>query len=125
VRVCVVAVTGTGGQDQRFGCDFGTFFSCVDGATPGELLKRGIYSEIAVALKGGPWREASITMLAMAFGMSKDQSEAWAAGKDIAEATMQRSLEAIKRRFKSSRTSTSSGLPPSDAEDVEAARARC
>ena len=65
--MCVrCAVPGDGGQEARFGCEFGSFFSCVDGATPGELLKRGIYSEIAVALKGGPWREASMAMLAMA-----------------------------------------------------------
>jgi hypothetical protein len=65
-------VPGAGGQELRYGCEFGPFFSCVDGATPGELLKRGIYSEIAVALKGGrPWREASMTMLAMAFGLSE------------------------------------------------------
>jgi hypothetical protein len=61
----------------------GTFFSCVDGATPGEQLKRGIYSEIAVALKGGPWREASMAMLGMAFGLSKKQTEAMADGQDL------------------------------------------
>ena len=62
---------------------FGSFFSCVDGATPGELLKRGIYSEIVVALKGGPWREASMAMLAMALGLSKEEAEAQAAGQDV------------------------------------------
>ena len=36
------------GQDGRFSCDFGTFFGHPDGATPGDLLKRGIYSSIAV-----------------------------------------------------------------------------
>jgi len=74
---------GAGGQEARFGCEFGSFFSCVDGATPGELLKRGIYSEIAVALKGGPWREASMAMLAMALGLSKEEAEAQAAGQDV------------------------------------------
>lgn len=44
-------------QDKRFGCEFGTFFSCPDGATPTELLHKGIYSEIAVPLKGGAWRQ--------------------------------------------------------------------
>ena len=77
------AVPGDGGQEARFGCEFGSFFSCVDGATPGELLKRGIYSEIAVALKGGPWREASMAMLAMALGLSKEEAEAQAAGQDV------------------------------------------
>jgi hypothetical protein len=55
----------------------------VDGATPGELLQRGIYSEIAIALKGGPWRDASMAMLALAFGLSKEEAEARAAGKDV------------------------------------------
>jgi hypothetical protein len=77
------AVPGAGGQETRFGCEFGSFFSCVDGATPGELLTRGVYSEIAVALKGGPWREASMAMLAMALGLSKAQAEAQASGQDV------------------------------------------
>ena len=77
------AVPGAGGQEARFGCEFGSFFSCVDGATPGELLKRGIYSEIAIALKGGPWREASMAMLGMAFGLSKEEVEAQSAGQDV------------------------------------------
>jgi hypothetical protein len=76
------AVPG-GGQEVRFGCEFGSFFSSVDGATPEKLLKRGIYSEIAVALKGGPWREASMAMLAMALGLSKEQAEAQAEGQDV------------------------------------------
>jgi hypothetical protein len=49
----------------------------------GKLLKLGIYSEIAVALKGGPWREASMAMLARAFGLSKEEEEARAAGHDV------------------------------------------
>jgi hypothetical protein len=77
------AVPGDGGQEARFGCEFGSFFSCVNGATPGELLHRNIYSEIAVALKGGAWREASMAMLAMAFGLSKEEAEARAAGQDM------------------------------------------
>ena len=55
---------GSGGQDERHGVEFGTFFSCDDGATPTELLKAGIYNMIAVPLKGGKWREASMVMLA-------------------------------------------------------------
>ena len=44
-----------------------------DGATPADLLKRGIYSEIAIALKGGAWREASMAMLDMALRLSKEE----------------------------------------------------
>lgn len=50
---------GMDDQDARSGCEFGLFFS----NTPPELLHRGIYSEIAVALKGGEWREASMCLL--------------------------------------------------------------
>jgi len=60
------------GQEGRFGCEFGDFFSHPDGATPNELLHCGIYSEIAVPLKGGPWREASMVLMGLALGMSKD-----------------------------------------------------
>jgi len=82
---------GAGGQEARFSCEFGSFFSCVDGATPAALLKRGIYSEIAVALKGGPWREASMVMLGMAFELSKQEEEAQAAGEDVLGLGMERS----------------------------------
>lgn len=55
---------GTGGQEARHGCDFDLFFACEHGETPRELLRKGIYHSIAVALKGGAWREASMVMLA-------------------------------------------------------------
>jgi len=63
------------GQDERFACDFGSFFSCAHGTTPTNLLKGGIYSEIAVPLKGGPWRGVSMALLSMALGMSKEEME--------------------------------------------------
>jgi len=66
---------GAGGQEARFGCEFGSFFSCPDGATPGELIQRGIYSSIAVPLKGGAWREASMMLLGAALGMSKEEAK--------------------------------------------------
>ena len=61
---------GVGGQESRFGCEFANFFSCDDGATPRQLLERGIYGTIAVALKGGNWRKTSMVMLAKAFAGS-------------------------------------------------------
>jgi hypothetical protein len=72
-----------GGQEARNGCEFASFFKCADGATPGDLLKRGIYSEIAVPLKGGPWREASMVLLSKALAMSKKQAQAAAEGSDV------------------------------------------
>ena len=37
-------------QEVRHGCDFGMFFSCLQGATPDALLRRQIYSESARGL---------------------------------------------------------------------------
>ena len=68
VRLLLVhEMLGVGGQEARFGCEFAKFFSCDDGATPVELLNRGIYDEIAIALKGGEWRKTSMVMLTKAF----------------------------------------------------------
>jgi hypothetical protein len=74
---------GTGGQEQRFGCEFGTFFACPDGATPISLLSRQIYSEIAVPLKGGPWRKASMALLGSALSMAKDEAKDAKMGTNI------------------------------------------
>jgi len=74
---------GDGGQEARHACEFGEFFSCEDGATPGDLLKRGIYDEIAIALKGGPWREASMAMLGMALGLSKEEASQAMSDEDL------------------------------------------
>jgi hypothetical protein len=65
------------GQDARHGVEFATFFSCSDGATPVNLLKANIYGQIAVALKGGPWREASMVLIAqgIASGMVSKEVE--------------------------------------------------
>ena len=57
---------GRGGQDARHGCEFSAFFACEHGTTPADLLRGGLYAKIAVALKGGPWREPSLVMLAQA-----------------------------------------------------------
>ena len=46
---------GVGGQAARHAVDFPSFFS----TTPQELLRRGLYSHMAVPLKGGVWREVS------------------------------------------------------------------
>ena len=53
-------------SERRHGVDFGAFFECAEGATPEALLAAGIYSEIALALKGGAWREVSLLQMATA-----------------------------------------------------------
>ena len=74
---------GIGGQEHRHGCEFGAFFACPDGATPRELLNRGIYFEVAVPLKGGPWRKASMALLGSALSLTKEEAKDAAAGVDV------------------------------------------
>ena len=61
-------IPGVGGQAERGACEFSTFFSCPDGATPAQLLKLGVYLESAVPLKGGAWRSTSMALLGLALG---------------------------------------------------------
>jgi len=56
------------GQEERLGCEFDSFFACAEGATPTDLIKRGIYTSIAVPLKGREWRKVSMVLLADALG---------------------------------------------------------
>ena len=58
---------GIGGQAERHGVAFATFFA--SDATPLPLLKAGIYATIAVALKGGAWREASQVLATQALAV--------------------------------------------------------
>jgi len=71
------------GQEARHGCEFGDFFACADGNTPEDLLKRGIYSEIAVPLKGGAWREVSMALMAKSLDLTKAEAQAVAGGDDV------------------------------------------
>ena len=55
-------------QEGRNATEFKNFFVCDEGTTPAPLLKRGIYKTIAVALKGGEWRKASMVRLCEGLG---------------------------------------------------------
>lgn len=55
------------------GVKFDDLLDCVDGATPIELLQRQVYAEVAVPLKEGIYRPASLLLLARAVG---DQTRA-------------------------------------------------
>ena len=76
---------GTGGQEARYGCEFGDFFRSPPDGTPGDLQGRGIYATIAVAMKGGAWREASMAMLAQAVAGKEDKA---GGGKPVGNAAM-------------------------------------
>lgn len=52
--------------EARGGVDFGSFFDCEQGTTPPQLVRAGIYSQIAVALKGGAHRQVSMSLLTKA-----------------------------------------------------------
>ena len=84
---------GIGGQAARHGVAFGTFFA--SDATPMALLKAGIYSSIAVALKGGEWREASMVMMADALAAEPTKRES---DDDEAHADLLEELDEISKR---------------------------
>ena len=68
VKVILAHEMPGAGQEFRDAIEFKYFFCCEDGATPDNLLKRGIYKTIAVALKGGEWRKVSMVDLAQGLG---------------------------------------------------------
>ena len=75
---------GIGGQEERHGCEFDTFFACEEGATPNRLLKRGVYDTIAIPLKGGGWRHTSLVMLAQGLSTAASASKASAESSEAA-----------------------------------------
>lgn len=93
---------GVGGQDKRFGVGFETFFACPDGTTPLKLISNGIYSDIAIPLKGGEWRVASMVMLMQALAAD-------AIGIVIGHTALRRSssFELMSRRHGAMRRSSS------------------
>ena len=56
------------GQAHRHGVEFRTFFPNGGNqvTTPQQLVDNGIYSEVAISLKGGPWRNAALLGLVRA-----------------------------------------------------------
>ena len=62
---------GLGGQESRFGVPFSAFFD--SSATPIELIKAGIYATIAVPLKGGAWRGASLVEMLRAIKAAPEE----------------------------------------------------
>ena len=81
-------------EEERRGVDFARFFACENGATPPNLLKRGIYNEIALPLKGGPWREASFAMMHDKLAGSAESAKVMESMK-VSGQTM-RSLDALQ-----------------------------
>ena len=83
---------GSSEQAARGACEFGEFFS----TTPPLLLRAGIYDKIAVALKGGAWREASMYMLAQAIAEAPAASKAHTLRHEIAS-IMTHTDETVRR----------------------------
>ena len=89
-------MVGGGGQEKppRHGCEFNSFFAREDdGGTPMLLTKRipadqggketSIYDRLAIALKGGAWREVSMIMLREALGEAPPSNEVLAEQKNV------------------------------------------
>jgi len=53
-----------GASGSKNGVDFGKFFACADGATPPDLIQANIYQNVAVPLKDGAFRPASMLLFA-------------------------------------------------------------
>ena len=66
---------GRDDSEARRGVEFDAFFQCADGATPEALLSAGVYNEIAIGLKGGAWRPASLVQLARVFAAGVEPRE--------------------------------------------------
>lgn len=61
--VLVHEMPGLEQPPTRHAVEFSTFFKCAAGETPAALIQAGLYKTLAVALKGGPWRKASLAMV--------------------------------------------------------------
>jgi len=90
------------GNEGRHACEFVEFFAHPLGATPEGLLQRGIYSEIAVPLKGGAFRSTSMVLMGMALGMSREDLATDAQGKnllglDVQHLSIRTSLQRLQR----------------------------
>ena len=98
-------MAGGAGQEARHGCDFGLFFANDVGATPLDLLKKGIYNEIAVPLKEGAWREASMAMLLNALSGTTEAAPAdQSAISDITNSIEHMLARNVGRVFSASKT---------------------
>ena len=87
---------GAGGQAARHAVAFGSFFS----TTPQSLLTRGIYDQIAVPLKGGEWRKASLALLAKALAAPLPESNSkhiqWTTSRALERLSMATREDAIE-----------------------------
>jgi len=117
--VHVVLVHENAKEDAYHGCEFGTFFAHVDGATPEDLLRGGLYNEIAIAMMGGEWRDVSYVLLAQALSGR--------ASEDVHErqSSMRRAAKRAKHIFtrrrhdvKIVKTNVDAEAPPADLGDV-------
>ena len=62
-------------EAERHPTEFAAFFE--QGATPADLIDAGIYQSIAVPLKGGAWRQASLVMFAQSVSAGAGEGQGW------------------------------------------------
>ena len=60
----IIAHEVPGVSQSSHAVGFDSFYACPEGATPTRLLQAGVYSQAVVPLKAGPWRLASLALLA-------------------------------------------------------------
>ena len=116
------------GQEGRHPCGFDAFFSCDRGTTPQALLRGGIYTSIAIPLRGVEWREASMVMLAGALAVSTTPDAQ--AGADVLAGSMilrasadvlARLTRPVHKRYKTSRLSFHSSRKPATTSAADVA----
>ena len=80
--VCHEFPSMLGDGEGRHACAFNDFWR--EGWTPRWLLKgdANVYKQIAIALKGGAWREAGLAKLAQALAKGGGDREAWRASPE-------------------------------------------
>ena len=101
--VLVHEMPGVRDDEARHACRFERFFEHEGGTTPRELTKRGLYNQIAIRLKGGPWRVVGSVMVVNAVS-----------GAPLAKATR-----------RSTRSSTKPSSRRSDASIANTEPSRC
>ena len=111
-----------GDGEERCACAFDDFWR--EGWTPRWLLKgkANVYGQIAIALKGGAWREAGMAKLAKELGKGGGSRQAWAANpEEPGHSTNGLEREAARGRLSQSSAKVAPVLEPSTSTLVQQA----
>lgn len=87
---------------ERAAVEFGTFFE----TTPELLLRKGVYDQIAIALKGGAWRETSLALVVRAVHSNPPPLE------EVSSKKLSHYLRAVRAERRWARSHFDSHAPP-------------